>query len=268
MALSGSSTAAPGEVPEVGCDVARYGDDWTEIHVRWGPASLSHEAANGWSTVRTAKRLMELARELAERCTRSRPPGTQPVSPKTVLIKVDDDGVGGGVLDILWNEGFAGVAVNAGSSPYRPSDYPNRRSELWFQTVEKARSGRLNLSRLSREDLERLEVQALAPTWKLDNLGRRQVEPKADTKKKLGRSPDGMDAVNLAFFESVWVPPPVIEREARKLDPGAAKEEPPVPRKRDGQGPTVTKHFGGYPNVILQDSDFPERPRRRPFHDR
>ena len=39
----------------------------------------------------------------------------------------------------------------------------------------------------------------MAPQWKLDSHSRRVVEPKSDTKKRLGRSPDDMDALNLAF---------------------------------------------------------------------
>jgi hypothetical protein len=73
-----------------------------------------------------------------------------------------------------------------------------------------------------------------------------------------------MDALNLAYYEAAWELPPVIDVPRPKLDPEARREPP---RKAPGQGPTVTKHFGGYPNVILQDSDLPERPRRRPFHD-
>ena len=35
---------------QIGCDVARFGDDWTAIHVRRGGCSIHHEAHNGWST--------------------------------------------------------------------------------------------------------------------------------------------------------------------------------------------------------------------------
>jgi hypothetical protein len=44
-------------------------------------------------------------------------------------------------------------------------------------------------------------MQAMAPSWKLDNAGRRVVEPKAKTKQKIGRSPDDMDGLHLAYFE-------------------------------------------------------------------
>jgi hypothetical protein len=237
--------------------------------VRQGPASVHHESVNGWPTTRTAKRLAELA-EWADHASRQQPPGSPPIGRNQVVIKVDDDGVGGGVVDLLRSWGFFVVPVNAGSVPSRPDDYPNKRSELWFQTRERARSGKLDLSRLPREVLQKLQVQAMTPLWKLDANGRRVVEPKAETKKKLGRSPDGMDSLNLAFYEAAWELPPVIDVPRVPLTPEARREhsaERPA-RKDPGQGPTITRHFGGHPNIILQDSDFPERPRRRPFHDR
>jgi hypothetical protein len=176
------------EPPEIGCDVARFGDDFTSIHVRRGPVSLHHESHNGWSTTQTAGRLKQLADQFA------RPLG---MFSTDLVIKVDDDGVGGGVVDQA--DGYNFVGLSAGSEPVEKEDYPNRRSELWFATVARADEGRLSVQRLDRESKMELRRQAMSPTWKLDNQGRRVVEPKADTKKRLKRSPDDMDAMNLAY---------------------------------------------------------------------
>ncbi len=51
--------------PEVGCDVARFGDDWTEIHARLGPCSIYHDGAHGLAPVATTNKLIELAREIS-----------------------------------------------------------------------------------------------------------------------------------------------------------------------------------------------------------
>jgi len=191
-----------GEIPEIGCDVARYGDDRTEIHSRHGPCSLSHEDHGGWDTVRTANRCMELADELAEWYNSMRPPQAAKITGKQIPIKVDDTGVGGGVTDILASNGYAVVAVNAGSSADDPTRYPLIRDELWFTVRDMAKAGELDLSRLSPKVLNRLETQALAPTWRPTPDRRRKVETKEDTKKRIGRSPDGMDSVNLAYYRS------------------------------------------------------------------
>lgn len=185
----------PEDVPcEIGCDVARYGDDNTVMHVRRGPVSLHHESHNGWSTSETAGRLKELARMWGDHCG---------IEGQRVSIKVDDDGVGGGVVDQRGDFRFEGVG--AGARAIEPESYPNRRSELWFSVANRAlQPGGLDLTRLDPATQQELRRQAMTPTWKVNSQGQRLVEPKADTKKRLGRSPDDMDALNLAF---AFVPP-------------------------------------------------------------
>lgn len=180
----------PTDIPcEIGCDVARFGDDRTVIHVHRGPVSLYHESHNGWGTDQTNGRLKELANEYGQRCG---------VDGRQIMVKVDDDGVGGGVID--HRDGYSFVGIGAGSSAIEPERYPNRRSELWFAVANRAlRPGGLDLTRLPLRVQQELRRQALAPSWKQNGQGQRVVEPKADTKKRLNRSPDDMDALNLAY---------------------------------------------------------------------
>ena len=177
----------PDEPLEIGCDVARYGDDYTSIVVRRGPCVLHHETHNGWSTSETAGRLKVLAKQFAA--------GGE--DPRRVAVKVDDDGVGGGVTDKA--EGFNFLPVSGAGTPAQPEDYPNRRSELWFTVAERADQGRLDLSRLSGESRKLIRTQVMAPKWKMDADGRRAVEVKDVTKVRVKRSPDDADALNLAF---------------------------------------------------------------------
>ncbi len=188
---------SPTGLPQIGCDVARFGDDCTAIHVRWGSLSLHHESANGWSTAQTAGRLKQLAAEWAAWANRNQARDAAPVEARKIPIYIDDDGVGGGVVDLA--EGYCFIGVSAASIANRDEDYPNRRSELWFDVAERARQGKLVLRKLPAEVRLRLKTQALAPMWRLDAQGRRVVEPKERTKSRLGRSPDDMDALNLAY---------------------------------------------------------------------
>lgn len=174
-------SAAEGPV-QIGCDVARYGMDWTSIVVRQGRAVLTHETHRGWDTVRTASRLRELATEF---------PGA--------VLAVDDDGVGGGVVDQLADLNVR--AVRSGSRAVEPERYPNRRSELWFGTARLATEGLVDLSRLPDRAATLLRAQMLGVRWRLDSMGRRVVESKDDTKRRLKRSPDDADAFNLAFAQ-------------------------------------------------------------------
>jgi hypothetical protein len=189
--------AEPRDTPcEIGCDVARFGDDFTAIHVRRGPLSLHHESANGWSTSETAGRLKRLADEWGRYC------GTEG---RRVAVKVDDDGVGGGVIDQAGDHNF--IPVSAASAAIDPERYPNRRSEMWFSVSERADEGRLSLVRIPPETRFEMRRQAMAPTWKMDSDGRRVVEEKIETKKRIKRSPDDMDALNLAYTPAIRYAP-------------------------------------------------------------
>lgn len=184
-ACSRRAALAKGKVPEIGCDVARYGDDWTEMHVRQGPGSLHHEAHNGWSTKQTAERLQELCNEWGKKCG---------VEPTRIPVKVDDGGVGGGVVDQA--NGYDFRPVLAQEAAMDEDTYPSKRSELWFSVAELET---LALGSLPKEVQKELRRQALAPKYKINARGQREVEPKEKTKELLKRSPDGMDAVNLAY---------------------------------------------------------------------
>lgn len=212
--------------PEIGCDVARFGDDWTTIHARWGPASLAHERGNGWDTTQTTGRLVELAKQLAALATKRGPEGRRPVDPREIKVKVDDDGVGGGVVDQGRKAGYRFLPVSAAATAHHPGKYPNRRSEIWFDVVDRARMGRLSLTRLDGPTRRRLRSQAMAPVWWLDAAGRRVVEPKQETKERTGtRSPDDMDGMNLAYYEGLDYEAPVgveVDRKSRDNRESAA----------------------------------------------
>jgi hypothetical protein len=190
-------------LPHIGCDVARFGDDWTEMHVRCGSVSMHHESHNGWPTNRTVARLKELCNEWAKWATGKRDRSLVAIDPRHIPVKIDDDGVGGGVVDHAG--GYSFRAVSAASNAYDQDGYPNRRSELWFAMTERAKRGEVSIARLSATIRNELKRQAMTPTYKLDAAGRRVVEPKEDTKERLGRSPDGMDALNLAYYEASGV---------------------------------------------------------------
>lgn len=220
--------AIPVRIPEIGCDVARFGDDFTAFHVRCGPKSLLHEEVNGQDTNTTTERLKVLARDYAlwyNTAIGTLPEMGRPASITEfdIPIKIDDDGLGGGVTDNLRAAGYRVVPISAASKALDYGSFPRRRSELWFGTALRAREGDLDLSGLildpetglaqvddigqeirliSAEAVDELKRQAMAATYSLDANARRVVCEKDEQKQTLGRSPDGMDAVNLAYAES------------------------------------------------------------------
>jgi hypothetical protein len=187
---------------EIGCDVAREGDDWTAIHVRRGPVSVAHHTYQKRDTMWTVGRLIELARYYAAICSREHPQ-RHVIRPEDILLKVDSIGFGSGVVDRLAEQGYNVCPIDATSAVVsRPGDYKNKRSELWFQAAERARAGQLSLCRLDKRTLEKLKHQALAPEYKINSAGQRELEPKDKMKERLRRSPDDMDAVNLAYYQA------------------------------------------------------------------
>jgi hypothetical protein len=174
-----------GEV-EIGCDVARFGDDHTVIHVQRGGVSLYHESYNKRDTKYTAERLKELAHKYA---------GAQATK---VPIRVDSTGIGGGLCDQKGSYNF--VEINASQTSSDPEKYPNIRSELLFTLADHMKAGKCSLSSLPKHQYTEIRRQALGITYKLDAKGRRVAETKADIKKRIGRSPDDLDGISLAYL--------------------------------------------------------------------
>ena len=129
-------------------------------------------------------------------------------------VKVDEIGIGLGVkdrLEELRSQGIHSariVGVNGGSASLDPTMFPKLRDQIWWDLGrELSREQIWDFSALDEDDRDNLFGQLVAPNWKPDSSGRVKVEPKAETRKRLGRSPDDADAVLLAFY----VPPVVFE---------------------------------------------------------
>lgn len=160
----------------VACDVARFGSDETVIATRVGQRVRIARHYTGRDLMQTCGEILEVARTLD-------------CDGFPTLI-VDDDGVGGGVTDRLREQGFHVAAFRAGARAHDPTMYPNARSEAWFSLAEQ-------LPGIDLDPDEQLAADLTAPQYRLDSAGRRVVEKKEDTKKRIGRSPDRADAVLL-----------------------------------------------------------------------
>jgi len=192
-----------GVLPCIGCDTAMgKGADFHAIHGRWCAVSIHHETSNTMDPPRILARLKAVAQLMADFANGQRDPASHPIDPKAIPIRIDDDGTGNAVTAFLQADGYNAQAIGAGTSADRPDLYPNKRSELWFAGAERAKIGRMCLSRLDKPTQRRLKAQLMAPEWDVDAAGRRVVEPKEYTKEKIGRSPDDGDSLNLAYYES------------------------------------------------------------------
>lgn len=119
-------------------------------------------------------------------------------------VKVDVIGVGWGIagrLEELGREGRHKAAigrVNVGEASTQPKRFPRLRDELWWTFRELLQQSALDLAGLDDTTI----AQLIAPTWLPDSAGRIHVEPKADTRKRIGRSPDDADALLLSVCQA------------------------------------------------------------------
>jgi hypothetical protein len=124
-------------------------------------------------------------------------------------INVDVIGVGWGIVgrlkelvreagpgDPLYRVRIDGV--NVGASPRDKARFAKLRDELWWVAGrELIQSGAMDLT-----DLDETTIgQLISPRYSIDAGGRVKIEAKADTRKRIGRSPDDADALLLAYYQ-------------------------------------------------------------------
>lgn len=165
---------------EVGADIARMGNDRTEFVKRKGLKEIDRKT---YSKLRTTEVCDELEIFVD--------------FDKSVLIKVDDTGVGGGVTDEMMKRGYNILAINFGSKAVDSDKYPNLISEAWFYL-------RNIIDTMSVANDRDLLTELSSRQWAMDSKGRRGVESKDAYKKRGYRSPDKADATILAFYTPVY----------------------------------------------------------------
>lgn len=170
-------------------DIARYGRDKTVIGV-W----------DGW---RLIKIVTIDKNKVTEAANAIRDLSTQYFVPNSNII-VDEDGVGGGVVDILECGGF----VNNSRALINPEtneeeNYMNLKSQCYFKLASIINQS-LIFVQCDDPAIKDLIIQELEQVkqYNMDKDGRKQVVPKDKVKELLGRSPDFSDMLMMrAWFE-------------------------------------------------------------------
>ena len=161
---------------EIGVDVARYGSDRTEMVKRKGLKEIGRKTFTKLSTTEVTAQVEAFAD-----------------SNKSVLIKVDDSGLGGGVTDQLQADGYNIMPINFGAKANDPDKYPNLISEAWWYL-------RSIIKNIALQQDNDLLMELSTREWTMDSKGRRGVESKDRYKAKGYRSPDKADATILCFY--------------------------------------------------------------------
>lgn len=168
------------DVKILGVDVARFGDDTSEIILRQGKFSMKPRTLRKLDT-------MHVAGEVAL-CIEKHDPDA---------VFIDLTGIGAGVVDRLKQLGFSVIGIDFGMSAVAETQFLNRRCEMWWKMADWIRAGGC-----IADDSE-LRADLVAPTYVFTADNRLQLESKKDIKKRLGRSTDKADALCLTFAQSV-----------------------------------------------------------------
>lgn len=171
----------PGAPMILGVDIARFGDDQSVIRGRKGRDGrvIRPIKWRGMDTVFSAGKVAE---------------AINLYQPDAVFI--DGGGVGGGVVDILKNQGFRVIEVNFGATARDERKYANKRAEMWGLARDWMATGTLDADQQLADDLA-------GPDYTFDKDNRIQLEKKADMKARGLSSPDDGDAFCLTFAEPV-----------------------------------------------------------------
>lgn len=116
-------------------------------------------------------------------------------------VIVDDDGVGGGVTDILGCEGFVNNSSPLVNPENRePENYNNLKSQMYFVLAKTITDG---LMYIDCDEMTRdIIVQELEQVkqYNMDKDGKKQIVPKDKIKELLGRSPDYSDMIMMRIW--------------------------------------------------------------------
>lgn len=168
-----------------GVDVARFGDDRTALAKR--RANVLLEPIQSWR----GKDLMQTCGLIAEEYKKTDQTAHDEL-PSEIIVDVI--GYGAGVVDRLIEMGLPARGHNVGEGASTADRYMRRRDELWFKGREWFQS---NDVVVPKDD--GLIAELTAPTYTFTSSGKIAVEPKSDTKDRLGYSPDLADAFLLTL---------------------------------------------------------------------
>ena len=181
--------ADPETMLEVGADIARFGDDETIIVPRIGGKVLGLHHFTKQDLMTTCGKVLSITKGAMK--DYAKPHAT---------IRVDDDGVGGGVTDrlreVILEDGLNidVIACHNGGRANDKEHYANWVTEQWCGLKERLVDGDISLP---QDD----ELAAQLSTRKYSINSRDQIilEDKKSYKKRIHRSPDRADALVLAF---------------------------------------------------------------------
>lgn len=200
-----SNEHVSGGTKYISADIARFGSDSGLIMVWEGLKVLEIVKLNLSSITNTATVIKDLANKYQIPASR---------------IIADEDGVGGGVVDILKCKGFVNnakplpeeIKKDDNESYYgkrlKTVEYRNLKSQCYFHLARKINNAEIFFSRPFAEHSEKI-IQELEQVKRhnVDKDGKLEVLPKDKVKEVLGRSPDYADSLMMRMYFDIEYKP-------------------------------------------------------------
>lgn len=165
-------------------DIARYGKDNTVIGI-WEGYRVELFSYHGLDVTQSAAKIDEFR-----------------IKHGVVLsnIMVDEDGVGGGVKDILKCKGFVNNSVPITNTstqlPGKPENFVNLKSQCYFRLADRVNTGNLFIKCFNDDQKQKIiEELEQVKQYNMDKDSKRAVMPKDKVKEIIGRSPDFSDTL-------------------------------------------------------------------------
>lgn len=176
----------------ISADIARFGSDKGVICVWDGLRLIEIVTLDISSITETATEIKRLASLYQIPMSR---------------VIADEDGVGGGVVDILKCKGFINGS-KALPEERKQVEYRNLKSQCYFHLAEKVNNAEIFITKpfasISEKLIEELEQ---VKRDKVDHDGKLAVLPKEKVKEILGRSPDFADALMMRMYFNIEYKP-------------------------------------------------------------
>jgi hypothetical protein len=166
---------------QLGCDIARMGEDRTELYANRGGVIRHVHSAGKQDTMATTGMIARVLREKGA---------------ELLAAHIDAVGVGAGVYDRLRELKFPVFEFNAGWKARDTERFVDRRAEVFWTLREQMQDGEVDLPPDGDDD--ELISQLGSLRFFLDSRGRIRIESKEEMRKRGLPSPDRADAASMA----------------------------------------------------------------------
>jgi phage terminase large subunit len=184
-----TNTFVPSGEKFITCDVARFGKDKTTIGV-WDGYRVKIYTFKGLKVTEVANRIESFRQNHGV--------------PMSNII-ADEDGVGGGVVDILGCHGFVNNSRPIENQKTgEPENYDNLKSQCYYMLAEIVNANQMYIDCEDGETKDMIvdELEQVKQ-FNMDKDGKKRIIPKDKVKELIGRSPDYSDLLMMRMWFSL-----------------------------------------------------------------